>query len=227
MIKTKNEAPMNYVEKLTDELNTRMQKLINQMSGKKEENEKTPNELPPIPLLLKAALKNEWETTLLTSNWVSDEEDSEFRISLARLAGDEAKHFELIKGRLVKYDETISLEELNIRTPMYSFLREQKSTFDRVVTGPFTREALAVARNELFLDYCKKREDSETISIYKIIQEDESHHHQLGKTYLNKLIKNEDDYQKAYEKMMALLDIVEDIQEMIVIKKGLSHIPGC
>ena len=47
-----------------------------------------------------AALKNEWETTLLTSHWVTDEKNADFRICLARLAGDEARHFSLIENRL-------------------------------------------------------------------------------------------------------------------------------
>lgn len=218
---------MTLVVKLKNELNDRLDKLITQMSGAKKEDAGDNSGPPPIPMLLKAALKNEWETSLLTCEWVSDEEDPDFRISLARLAGDEARHFELIKKRLDSMGESLNPDELNLRSPMYKFLKDQTNTFDRIVTGPFTREALAVARNKLFLEYCEKKGDSGTLEIYKTIQEDEGHHHKLGEVYLEKVLKSEDDYKRAHAQMMGLLDVVEDIQEMVVIKKGLSHIPGC
>lgn len=146
-----------------------MLKLIGQISGNKDSTEGTNNTPPPIPLLLKASLRNEWETTLLIGLLMKGILILEF---LWPALGDEAKHFELIKTRINFFNETISLEELNIRSPMYNVLIEQKITFDRAVTGPFAREALDLAKNKLFLDYCQKIEDTETITIYKIIHDE-------------------------------------------------------
>lgn len=212
-----------YTNELDAFLKIQIEKLSNQMRN--STNKKVT--IPPMQKLLMVALKNEWETTLLTSQWVTDEKDSDFRISLARLAGDEAKHFSLIEERLIKLGAVKSLEELNSRTPLYHYLIQQKTTFDRAVTGPYAREALAVARNEVFLELCTKNNDLETIAIYNQIQKDEAHHHQLGKTFLQKNIKTKADFELAKQKITEVLTVVDEIQEMAIMKMGLCHLPGC
>ena len=210
------------LNRLTDALNSRVAELATQIEGRN-----TSAQIPPMPVLLKAAMKNEWETTLLTSHWVIDEPDVELRVDLARLAGDEAKHFNMIKLRLSSLGESINPEELNERSPLFHFLKLQTDSFDRAVTGPFAREALAVARNQVFLDHCKNIKDRETIAVYDEIQADEEHHHRLGKKYLEANLQTEEQYQRAEKVMLEMLKIVDDIQEMVVLQKGICRIPGC
>ena len=214
---------MNYLERLDDLLRKRVDELAEQIRGTHNPDAK----VPPMAALLQAALKNEWETSLLTCEWVADEQDADFRIELARLAGDEAKHFQLIEKRLKDLGGAKDVEALNQRTPFYQFMIKQKSTFDRVVAGPYTREALAVTRNVVFLEHCKSVDDFETISLYDEIQNDEGFHHRIGRKYLEKLIQSEDDFQRAVDKMYETLKVVDDIQEMIVMNKGVCRIPGC
>jgi len=76
----------------------------------------------------------------------------------------------IIENRLYNKRASISSKELDERTPLFHFLMEQETTFDRALTGPFIREALAIARNEAFLEYCQSVNELETISIYDIIQ---------------------------------------------------------
>ncbi len=212
---------MDYVDSLSNELNHTVIKTSERMANSKEGN------APQMSVLLKAALKNEWETVLVTSHWVIDEVDSDFRISLARLAGDEAKHFELIQKRLSALGEKVDQGQLNQRSPLTDYLLNQKTTLDRTITGPFCREALAVARNRVFLDYCDHVGDKATVEIYKTIQIDELHHHQLGTSYLRRLILTDADYRYAQKKMSELMAVVDDIQEILLIKRGLSYVPGC
>ena len=214
---------MDYIQELDDFLRTRVDELAEQIRGTHNPEAK----VPPMTVLLQAALKNEWETALLTSNWVTDEVDPDFRIELSRLAGDEAKHFQLIEKRLRELGAEKQIEPLNERTPLYHFLIKQTSTFDRVVSGPYTREALAVTRNVVFLEHCKTIDDFETISLYDEIQNDEGFHHRIGKKYLTKLINNNDDFERAKAKVEETLQVVDDIQEMIVMNKGVCRIPGC
>ena len=214
---------MDYIQELDDFLRTRVDELAEQIRGTHNPEAK----VPPMTILLQAALKNEWETALLTSNWVTDELDPDFRIELSRLAGDEAKHFQLIEKRLKDLGAEKQIEPLNERTPLYHFLMKQSCTFDRVVSGPYTREALAVTRNVVFLEHCKTIDDFETISLYDEIQNDEGFHHRIGKKYLTKLIQNNEDFERAKAKVEETLQVVDDIQEMIVMNKGVCRIPGC
>lgn len=215
--------PNTFMNQLDDLLIKRIEELSNQMKGTANANAK----IPPMPNLLMAALKNEWETTLLTSQWVIDEQDCDFRICLARLAGDEAKHFALIEERLINLGGIKNEEELNKRTPLYHYLMQQKTTFDRAVTGPFAREALAVARNKVFLEHCKSINDLDTIKLYDQIQKDEAHHHQLGRDYLQQTIKSATDLDLAKQKILEVLEVVDEIQEMAVMKMNICHLPGC
>ena len=214
---------MDYIQKLDDFLRLKVDKLAEQIRGTHNPEAK----VPPMPALLNAALKNEWETALITSHWVIDEIDVDFRIELSRLAGDEAKHFQLIEKRLKELGGEKAIEPLNERTPLFHFLKKQTSTFDRVVSGPYTREALAVTRNVVFLEHCKSIDDFDTITLYDEIQNDEGFHHKIGKKYLAKLIQTDEDFDKAKAKVEETLQVVDDIQEMIVMNKGLCRIPGC
>ena len=214
---------MDYIQTLDDFLRQKVDTLAEQIRGTHNPKAK----VPPMSALLQAALKNEWETALITSHWVIDEVDADFRIELSRLAGDEAKHFQLIEKRLKELGAEKSTEPLNERTPLFHFLKKQRSTFDRVVSGPYTREALAVTRNVVFLEHCKSIDDFETIALYDEIQNDEGFHHKIGRKYLAKLIQTDEDFAKAKAKVEETLQVVDDIQEMIVMNKGLCRIPGC
>ncbi|PCJ51420.1 MAG: hypothetical protein COA79_26355 [Planctomycetota bacterium] len=213
----------DFVVELDSILENRINELSEQMKGNANKDVK----IPAMKNLLMAALKNEWETTLLTSHWVIDEVDCDFRISLARLAGDEAKHFALIEERLQSLDGTINNEELNKRSPLFHYLMKQKTTFDRAVTGPYAREALAVARNQVFLEHCKDLKDLKTIELYNKIQTDEAHHHQLGRNFLASTINSKLDLEKAKTKVLEVLSVVDEIQEMVIMKMGICRLPGC
>ncbi len=214
---------MNFIELLDSFLRTRVDELAEQMRGHTSPSAKAPS----MSALLQSALKNEWETALLTAHWVIDEIHPDFRIELARLAGDEAKHFQLIEKRLRQLGGQKNCDELNARTPLFKYLIEQKSTFDRLVTGPYAREALAVTRNIVFLEHCKSIDDFETIKIYDEIQYDEGFHHQIGKKYLKEMINSEEDFNRARAKVEEILNVIDDIQEMLIMNKGICRIPGC
>lgn len=210
-----------YLEELDRHLNDQIKHLEHQ-------NSKQLNRSEPIPLiqLLTIALKNEWETSLLTAEWISNEEDIDFALSLAQLAGDEAKHFRLIQRYIEKQGFSVSFSQMQLKSPLYHCLKQFQQSFERVVAGPYTREALAVMRNKVFLDYCKENNHNEVLDFYQIIQHDERHHHLLGKKLLAKKL-NSNNIEKAKHVTTTVLKVVDDIQEMMILKKGLNHLPGC
>ena len=53
-----------------------------------------------IPVLLKIALKNEMEATLVGARWVENTPEVFARLAFARQVCDESKHYRLIEGRL-------------------------------------------------------------------------------------------------------------------------------
>lgn len=212
-----NNLVLDLKEYLEEKVN---QALLNLETSAKCSKVENPEEM--LQKLLNAALKNEWETAQLSAQWALDEKNQKFSVLLMRLAGDEAKHYMMIE----KYLKTpVPTEAAD--SPLYNYLIALKGTFERVVAGPFTREFLAVKRNKLFLDYCEKYHFPEVMETYHLIQEEEGFHHSLGVEQLEILLKDEHLLQQAKSVIDKVLKVVDEMQEMVMLKKGLHYLPGC
>lgn len=188
-----------------------------------------PQELT-IERLLRIALKNELEASELAAIWMSTTSELDVKLAFARQAGDEARHYRLIADRLKALG--IDAEAIDPREGGYSalfeYLRQLQSTAARVAAGQFTREAIALVRNQCFIDFCEARGDHETAALYReIIQPDEQHHHELGRRLLAIYASNDNEQQVASQAARHTLELAEEIQEMARIKVGISRAPGC
>lgn len=183
-----------------------------------------------VPALLKLALKNELEAAEIAALWMGSEPDVDVKLALARQCGDEAKHYRLIQDRLAELgvDARAFNPLAEGYSPMFGHLKALASTVERVAAGQFTREALAQVRNEVFIDFCEKKGDAATARLYReIVQPDEMHHHQLGRTLLERLVRTDEDRRRARDAALRTLAIAEEVQEIARMKKGISHAPGC
>src|SRR5882724_508290 len=188
-----------------------------------------PQELT-VERLLRIALKNELEASELAAIWMTTTSELDVKLAFARQAGDEAKHYRLIVDRLNALG--IDAEKIDPREGGYSalfeYLRQLQSTAARVAAGQFTREAIALVRNQCFIDFCEARGDHETAALYReIIQPDEQHHHELGRRLLVIYASNDNEQQVAGQAAHRTLELAEEIQEMARLKAGISRAPGC
>jgi bacterioferritin (cytochrome b1) len=111
---------------------------------------------------------------------------------------------------------------------MLEYLLSLSATTERVSAGQFTREALAVVRNEEFIRFCVSRGDETTASLYRdIIQPDERHHHELGRQLLAKLAVGDEGQNAALAASRRTLELAEELQEIAWMKMGTSRAPGC
>jgi uncharacterized ferritin-like protein (DUF455 family) len=180
--------------------------------------------------LLKIALKNEIEATELAAVWIPSTPEIDVKLGFARQAGDEAKHYRLIEKRLSEM--RVDLANFNPLaagySKMFEYLKEIEDTVSRLACGQFTREGIAVKRNEQFIRLCEFQEDHETAKLYReIIQPDELYHHQLGKTMLEKYATDPSKQQAAREAVLKTLLIAEELRGIAEKKLGVSQIPGC
>jgi uncharacterized ferritin-like protein (DUF455 family) len=180
--------------------------------------------------LLRLALKNELEATELAALWLATTPELDVKLALARQCGDEAKHYRLIVERLTAMGvdaAAIDPRETGY-SPLFEFLRTLESTPARVAAGQFTREGIALVRNQAFIEFCETRGDAETAALYReVIQPDEQHHHELGRRLLARYAVTAADQQVAHEAARRTLELAEEIQEMARIKSGISRAPGC
>jgi uncharacterized ferritin-like protein (DUF455 family) len=189
-----------------------------------------PSEILSVSRLLKLALRNEIEATECAAAWIATTPEMDAKLAFARQVGDEAKHYRLIEKRLVEMGIDLAGFDpfAQGRSPLLAFLLELRGTVARVAAGPFTREALALARNDEFARYCEASGDPASAALYhEIIQKDEQYHHELGRRLLLKLATTEEGQEEARVASRRVLELAEEIQEVARMKSGIAHAPGC
>ena len=117
------------------------------------------------------------------------EDDVEVKLALARQCGDEAKHYRLIEARLRELGvDPPSCARRGRAEPDVPIPAGLETTVERVAAGQFTREALALVQNQVFIELCEARGDQGTARLYRDeIQPDERHHHEMGRRLLVRL----------------------------------------
>ncbi len=196
--------------------------------GEKSSAGDAPEDLA-IAGLLKVALKNEFEAAELAAAWMQSTPELDARLALARQCGDEAKHYKWIEERLREMGH--GLADFNpmqeTRSPLFQYLLTLTSTVERAAAGQFTRESVAIVRNEVFATFCEQRGDLETAKLYRDkIQPDEQHHHVLGHRLLLEYATTEETQTKARLAARETLRIADELQELAKLK-GICRLPGC
>ena len=180
--------------------------------------------------MLKIALKNELEATELAARWLVSSDDVDIKLALARQAGDEAKHYRLIVQHL--HELGVDLHDFDALAqgygPLFNYLDTLTDPVERMAAGPFTREAIAVVKNQQFIDRCKAGGHQATADLYhNIIQPDEAYHHRLGRDLLLRLATTSEAQERARQVATRTLELAEELQHLALTKMGVHHAPGC
>jgi 1,2-phenylacetyl-CoA epoxidase catalytic subunit len=215
-----------FVEKLQEYVNDKLASLD---LLKDAEVELTADK-PEVVRRLKLALKNELEAAELAAHWIPSTPEVEVKLALARQAGDEARHYHLIQDHLEGLG--VDLNGFNPAAdgygPMFNLLQGLNSTIERVAGAHFTREALALKKNEQFMAFCERAGLAETAELYRNqIQPDEGWHVDLGHRVLTRYAISTDDQEKARRAVEAVLDLAVKVQRKQFQEMKLSHAPGC
>src|SRR3989475_10354513 len=101
-----------------------------------------------VPNLLRVALRNEAEATLIAARWLVTSSDLKLMLSLARQAADEAKHYELVAARLTQlgFDADTFSPLAGGVGPLTTYLETLTGGVGRVAGGQVTREGIAGVR---------------------------------------------------------------------------------
>lgn len=180
--------------------------------------------------LLKIALKNELEATELAARWLVSTDDVEIKLALARQAGDEAKHYRLIAAHLHELGVDLSGFDPLAQGygPLFHYLDTLTDPVARIAAGPFTREAIAVVKNQQFIEWCEAGGHVQTAALYRdIIQQDEAYHHQLGRDLLLRLATTPEAQERARQAATRTLELAEELQHLALTTMGVHHAPGC
>jgi len=183
-----------------------------------------------VPRLLRVALKNEFEASELAAIWMASTQELDIKLALARQCGDEAKHYRLIMERLISLG--VDAKSIDPRdggySPLFEYLRSLEGPAARVAAGQFTREGIALVRNQCFIEFCEAAGDPVTAALYRdTIQPDERHHHELGRALLSVYGAGDEAQSFARQAARRTIELAEEIQEMARLKAGIMRAPGC
>lgn len=216
---------MNTLESFLAELDRESQKALARIGSAAS---RAPDGSVNVATLLTLALKNEIEATECAAGWIPTTQELDVKLALARQVGDEAKHYRLIEKRLGELGVDTSAYDPGPRSPMLEYLGRLGTTVERVAAGQFTRESLAVVRNEEFIHFCTAHGDETTAALYRdVIQPDERHHHELGRTLLARHATTDAARNAALCASRRTLELAEELQEIAHMKRGISQAPGC
>jgi len=184
----------------------------------------------PMTKLLSGALKNELEAADIAALWMPGTSDLDLKMAFARQVGDETKHFRLIQKRMMDLGLDSPGKDLasSEPSPLFLWLKTLEDPLEQVAAAPFAREAVAVVRNRVFIHYCRENKDFQTASLYEdIIQRDEESHHNMGRELLDRMATTSAEQKRARAAALRTVELVEEIQEIAFLKKGISQAPGC
>ncbi len=109
---------------------------------------------------LKMALKNELEASEIAAIWIPTTPEVEVKLALARQVGDEAKHYRFIEDHLRRMGVDLAGFDPGAGGygPMFQLLAGFNTTVERIGAAQFTRESLALKKNEQFIEFVRPRE---------------------------------------------------------------------
>jgi 1,2-phenylacetyl-CoA epoxidase catalytic subunit len=180
--------------------------------------------------LLHGALRAEFEASQIAALWMPTTPELEAKIALARQAGDEARHFMLIEGRLKDLGEGPDGEPALAMgpSPLYRYMETLETTVERVAAAQFTREAIGYKSNELFIAFCEAAGDRITAQMYReSIQPDEKHHHEWGKRLLAHLAVDASRQEAARRAILRTLELAEELRSLAAGRLLVETLPGC
>jgi uncharacterized ferritin-like protein (DUF455 family) len=181
-----------------------------------------------LPQLLRVALVNEINASELAAAWVPSTPEVDVKVALARQAGDEAGHFQLVEARL----GALGISTADFSPPpanaLFQYLRSLETTPERIAAGQVALESIAYRVNEGFMRLCEKFGDAETARLYRdIIQPDEQRHHSTGCELLARHATTPESQARARDASMRALEIAAEVRRAAAQKLGTTCFPGC
>ncbi len=182
-----------------------------------------------LAALLKMALKNEIEAAEIAAEWIATMPELEAKLALARHAGDEARHYQLLAEQARALGVSLEgFDPLVPPSPVLAYLRTLRTTVERIAAALVAREAMGGRRNAQFLRFLEAVGRREIARLYReVINPDEERHHQAGCAVLAALAITPEAQESARRAAARLLEIGDQARTAAMEKTGAPAVPGC
>ena len=182
-----------------------------------------------LATLVKMALKNEIEAAEVAAEWVSTTLELKAKLALARHAGDEARHYQLIEEQARAMGISLDgFHPLDPSSPVLTYLRTLTSTPERIAAALVAREAMGGRRNVQFLAFLDRIGQRDLAQLYReVINPDEDRHHLSGCAVLAELAITPEAQQAARRAARSLLETGDRVRSNALQSTGAPVVPGC
>jgi hypothetical protein len=182
-----------------------------------------------LATLVKMALKNEIEAAEIAAEWVSTTPELHAKLALARHAGDEARHYQLIEEKARAMGISLDgFRPLDPPSPVLTYLRTLATTPERIAAALVAREAMGGRRNVQFLAFLDRIGQRELAALYRdIINPDEDRHHLSGCEVLAQFATAPETQRAARRAALGLLETGDRVRSNALQSTGAPVIPGC
>jgi hypothetical protein len=213
-----------FVEQVKAEIEQRLSKL-----DRAPEINAASDPVRHLPVLLRAALKNEIEAADIAAAWVASTPEIDAKLVLARHAGDEARHYQMLEQSMRSLSIDLSgYNPLEPPSPVLKFLRTLMTTEERIAAALVAREAMGARRNRQFLVYLEAVGRHDMAQLYReVINPDEERHHRAGCELLARIAVTPEAQERARAAASRLLQIGDDVREAFLQGTGAGVVPGC
>ena len=162
--------------------------------------------------------------------WMASELDLELKLAFARLCGDEARHYQILRERA----EALGMGAARLdplsrgHSPLFRYLKGLETPAERIAAGAFAREAIGVAQNRAFSAQCEAQGDLETARLYReVIGPEEAAHHDLGRRLLVRFAVTPEDQERARRAVARTVQLAEQRREPAKGRRVPGPAPGC
>ena len=182
-----------------------------------------------LPALMKMALKNEIEAAEIAAEWVATTPELEAKVVLARHAGDEARHYQLVEERTRAMGIALDgFRPLDPPSPVLTYLRTLHTTAERIAAALVAREAMGGRRNAQFLAFLETAGQASLAALYRdVINPDEDRHHLAGCELLARLADAPATQEAARRAAQGLLETGDRVRSAALQQTGVPVVPGC
>jgi hypothetical protein len=182
-----------------------------------------------LATIVKMALKNEIEAAEIAAEWMSTTPELHAKLALARHAGDEARHYQLIEEKARAMGISLDgFRPLDPPSPVLIYLRKLATTPERIAAALVAREAMGGRRNVQFLAFLDRIGQRDLAKLYRdIINPDEDRHHLSGCEVLAQLATVPETQQAARRAALGLLETGDRVRLNALQSTGAPVIPGC
>lgn len=183
----------------------------------------------PLAALLKMALKNEIEAAVIAAEWMATTPELDAKLALARHAGDEARHYQLLEEKARAMGVPLEgFDPLRPESPVLGYLRTLGTTVERIAAALVAREAMGGRRNAQFVKFLEAIGQKDLAKLYReVINPDEDKHHREGCEVLARLAATSEQQERARRAAKRLLEIGDQARTAALERTGAPVVPGC